>query len=130
MKLSLSKRIRNTPFSKFVQQNNPKEYTVYNHMLLPTVYNSLEEDYFHLKSNVQVWDVSVQRQIQISGPDAMKLIKIIIPRDLSKSKFNQCYYAPIVDDKGKILNDPLILMLNENTVWISIADSDILFFLK
>ena len=130
MELSLSKRIRKTPYFKFTKENSPKAYTVYNHMLLPTIYNSLEEDYYHLKSEVQIWDVSVERQIQISGKDSKKLIQIITPRDLSNISFGKCYYAPIVDEQCKVLNDPVIFLINENKIWISIADSDIIFYLK
>ncbi len=130
MKLSLSKRIRNTPYSNYTKQNLPKAYTVYNHMLLPTIYNSLEEDYHHLKSEVQIWDVSVQRQIQISGKDAKKLIQIITPRNLSNISFGKCYYSPVIDKKGRVLNDPVVFLLNENKICISIADSDIIFYLK
>jgi dimethylsulfoniopropionate demethylase len=75
--LSISSRIRSTPFTERVKAAGVKAYTVYNHMLLPTVFNSLEEDYHHLKKNVQVWDVSVERQIEIQGPDSQTLIQMI-----------------------------------------------------
>ena len=99
-------------------------------MLLPTIYGSLEDDYYHLKSEVQIWDVSVQRQIQISGKDAKKLIQIITPRDLKNISFGKCYYSPIVDKKGRVLNDPVMFLINDTKIWISIADSDIIFYLK
>ena len=72
-------------------------------MLLPASFKGVEEDYRHLKENVQLWDVSVERQVQIKGPDADKLTQLITCRDLSKAKDHICYYAQIVADKGKIL---------------------------
>ena len=71
-----SSRLRRTPYSEKVEEAGVKSYTVYNHMLLPTVFKSLEEDYFHLKRAVQVWDVSVERQIEVVGPDALKLLQM------------------------------------------------------
>ena len=68
--ISKSKRLRSTPFTSRIEKQGVKNYTVYNHMLLPTVFSNLEEEYFHLKEFVQVWDVSVQREIEISGDDS------------------------------------------------------------
>jgi len=68
-----SRRVRRTPFTQGVEAAGVKGYTVYNHMLLPTVFESVEEDYRHLKENVQVWDVSVERQVELRGPDAGRL---------------------------------------------------------
>jgi dimethylsulfoniopropionate demethylase len=127
--LSLSRRIRKTPFSQNVSLAGAKAYTVYNHMLLPTVFKSLEEDYYHLKSAVQVWDVSVERQIEICGPDAIELLKKITPRDISKLTTNKCFYIPLVNDNGGMLNDPVVLMLDTDRYWVSIADSDVLYWM-
>ena len=128
--LSISSRIRSTPFTDRVTAAGVKAYTVYNHMLLPTVFNSLEEDYHHLKRNVQVWDVSVERQIELQGPDSQTLIQMITPRDLSKMKDDQCYYIPVVDDSGGMLNDPVAVKHSQNKWWISIADSDLIYWIK
>ena len=127
--LSISPRIRSTPFTERVKAAGVKAYTVYNHMLLPTVFNSLEEDYHHLKKNVQVWDVSVERQIEIQGPDSQTLIQMITPRDLSKMRDDQCYYIPVVDDSGGMLNDPVAVKHSQNKWWISIADSDLIYWI-
>ncbi len=94
--ISGSSRLRRTPYSNRVEEAGVKSYSVYNHMLLPTVFNSLEEDYSHLKRAVQVWDVSVERQIEVEGPDALKLLQMTTPRSLSKMEDNQCYYIPMV----------------------------------
>jgi dimethylsulfoniopropionate demethylase len=99
-------------------------------MLLPASFKGLEEDYDHLKKNVQLWDVSVERQVQIKGPDAALLTQLMTCRDLSQAKDHICYYAPIVDDQGKILNDPLVMKVSSDTWWISIADTDVLLYAK
>ncbi len=128
--ITKSRRLRETTFSSRVEKQGVKSYTVYNHMLLPTGFSSPEEEYEHLKKNVQIWDVSVQREIEISGKDASKLVQLMTCRDLSKSKKGSCYYAPLVDVDGMIINDPLIYKLEENLWRICIADSDVLLFAK
>lgn len=125
-----SRRIRRTPFSEGVEAAGVKGYTVYNHMLLPTVFRSIEEDYRHLKSAVQVWDVAVERQVELRGPDAARLVQMLTPRDLRGMLPGQCYYVPIVDETGGMLNDPVALKLSEDRWWISIADSDLLYWVK
>lgn len=125
-----SRRIRRTPFTDGVEAAGVKGYTVYNHMLLPTVFRSVEEDYHHLKTAVQVWDVAVERQVELRGPDAARLMQMLTPRDLRGMLPGQCYYVPIVDETGGMLNDPVALKLTEDRWWISIADSDLLFWVK
>ncbi|UWQ09897.1 dimethylsulfoniopropionate demethylase [Aliiroseovarius crassostreae] len=128
--ISPSRRLRRTPFSPGVEAAGVKGYTVYNHMLLPTVFRSVEEDYRHLKEAVQVWDVSCERQVEVRGPDAARLIQMLTPRDLSKMQDGQCFYVPMVDETGGMLNDPVAVKLDEDRFWISIADSDLLFWVK
>ncbi len=128
--LSPSRRLRRTPFSEGVEAAGVKAYTVYNHMLLPTVFRSIEEDYRHLKSAVQVWDVSCERQVELRGPDAGRLVQLLTPRDLRAMLPGQCYYIPVVDETGGMLNDPVAVKLDENRWWISLADSDLLYWIK
>ena len=104
--IAKSARLRSTPFTQRIEEYGVQSYTVYNHMLLPTSFHGAVDDCNHLKENVQVWDVSVERQVQIKGPDADYLTQLITCRDLSKAKGHVCYYAPIIDNQGKILNDP------------------------
>ncbi len=125
-----SRRIRRTPFSEGVEAAGVKAYSVYNKMLLPTVFRSLEEDYHHLKQAVQIWDVSCERQIELRGPDAGRLMQMLTPRDLRGMLPGQCCYVPIVDETGGMLNDPVALKLAEDRYWISIADSDLLYWVK
>ena len=79
-----SRRVRGTPFSEGVAAAGAKAYTVYNHMLLASYFESYEADYRHLKDHVQIWDVAVERQVSIKGPDALKLMRLISPRDRIK----------------------------------------------
>lgn len=99
-------------------------------MLLATCFESLEEDYWHLRTHVQVWDVSVQRQVQVEGPDAHRLLQLSTPRDLAGMPVGKCYYAPLVDERGGMVNDPLLMRVAEDRYWVSIADSDVLLWLK
>ena len=128
--IAKSRRIRSTPYTSRIEKQGVTAYTVYNHMLLPAAFGSLEESCDHLKNNVQVWDVSAERQVEISGNDAAKLIQLMTCRDLSKSKIGRCYYCPIIDENGNLVNDPVILKLAEDRWWVSIADSDVIFFAK
>ena len=128
--IAKSRRIRSTPYTSRIEKQGVTAYTVYNHMLLPAAFGSLEESCAHLKKDVQVWDVAAERQVEISGRDAAKLIQLMTCRDLSKSKIGRCYYCPIIDDKGNLVNDPVILKLSEDKWWVSIADSDVIFFAK
>ncbi len=123
--IGLNLRVRNTPFTERVEAAGVKAYTVYNHMLLPVVFRSLIDDYHHLKEHVQVWDVSCQRQVEIVGPDAARLVQLLTPRDLSKAVPGRCLYAPIVGSDGGLLNDPVVLKLADDRFWLSIADADI-----
>ena len=128
--ISPSRRLRRTPFSDGVEAAGVKAYTVYNRMLLPTVFRSVVEDYHHLKNAVQVWDVAVERQVELRGPDAMRLVQMLTPRDLSQMGNDQCFYVPIVDETGGMLNDPVALKLGDDRWWVSIADSDLLYWVK
>ena len=128
--ISPSRRLRRTPFSDGVEAAGVKAYTVYNHMLLPTVFESAEADYHHLKRHVQVWDVACERQVELRGPDAGRLMQMLTPRDLRGMTPGQCFYVPIVDETGRMLNDPVAVKLSEDRWWISIADSDLLYWVK
>ena len=127
--LTPTKRIRRTPFSSKIE-DKVKGVTVYNHMILPTIFKDAEEDCRHLKSEVQVWDVSVQRQVEIVGKDAAKLLEILTPRNVKNMNPNKCLYAPMVNQNGGMINDPVLLRVDEDRYWISIADSDVLLWVS
>ena len=125
-----SRRLRSTPYTSRIEKQGVTAYSSYNHMLLPAAFGSIVESYHHLKKNVQVWDVAGERQVEIIGDDSAKLVQLMTCRDLSKSKDGRCYYCPIIDDKGNIINDPVVLRISNNRWWISIADSDVILFAK
>ena len=125
MTLTISRRIKQTPFTEILKSNGVKNYTVYNRTLLATVFASLIEDYKHLKSSVQIWDVSCQTQIEITGNDSFSLIQSITSRDISSISTSRCMYIPIVDINGKIINDPVLIKINNNSYRLSCSDSDL-----
>ena len=115
--LSKSRRLRGTPYTSRIEKQGASAYTVYNHMILPTRFGGpLEELYQHLKDHVQVWDAAVQRQLEISGKDSSKLVQMMTCRDLTDSKYGRCYYCPIIDDKGGIINDPVAVSYTHLTL--------------
>ena len=128
--LAVSRRTRRTPFSARVEALGVAGYTVYNHMLLATSFGSTVDDYHHLKRHVQLWDVGCERQVQVQGPDATRLVQMMTVRDLSNAVVGQCLYVPLVDADGSMINDPVALKLAEDRYWLSIADSDVLLWAK
>jgi dimethylsulfoniopropionate demethylase len=98
-------------------------------MLLPKAYRtSVEEDYWHLRNHVQIWDVACQRQVEITGPDAERLVQWMTPRNISRARIGDCLYVPLTDAEGGLINDPVLLKLSDDRFWLSIADSDVLLF--
>ena len=128
--IAKSRRLRSTPYTERIENQGVTAYSVYNHMLLPASFGSLEDSYHHLKEHVQVWDVAGERQVEISGTDSAKLVQLMTCRDLSKARVGRCYYCPIIDHKAGLINDPVVLKLGEQRWWISIADSDVILFAK
>ena len=127
--LNMSRRIRRTPYTDRVEQAGVRGFSVVNHMLLPKAFGpTVEEDYWHLRQHVQIWDVSVQRQVQITGHDAAALVQWMTPRNITKARIGDCFYIPIIDAKGGLINDPVMLKLAEDQFWLSIADSDVLLY--
>ncbi len=126
-KLAVSRRLRSTPYTPRVEALGVSDYSIVNHTVLPKGFGrSVEEDYWHLKEYVQLWDVSCQRQVELKGRDAAKLMQLMTPRDMSQADIGQCLYAPIIDQNAGMLNDPVVLKLADDHFWLSIADSDIL----
>jgi dimethylsulfoniopropionate demethylase len=131
IKLNMSRRIRRTPYTNRVEEHGVSDFTVVNHMLLPKGFkNTIEEDYWHLSKEVQIWDVSCQRQVQINGPDAASLIQKLTPRSIKSMEIGKCFYIPMLNENAGMINDPVLLKLDDDMFWISIADSDILLWAK
>jgi glycine cleavage system aminomethyltransferase T len=123
-------RLRRTPFFEATQRHGAKAYTVYNHMLFPVCFDDLEAEYRHLLEHVTLWDVSVERQVEITGPDAAAFTNLLTPRDLTKCAVGQGKYVVITADDGGIINDPVLLRLAENHFWLALADSDVLLWAR
>jgi dimethylsulfoniopropionate demethylase len=77
-----------------------------------------------------LWDVSCEKQVEIVGVDAARLVQLMTPRDLSRAEVGQCLYVPLVDDSGGLINDPIVFKLAEDLFWLSISDSDVLLWAK
>jgi glycine cleavage system aminomethyltransferase T len=121
---------KRSPYFEETQKAGCKSYELYNHMYLPGYYTSFEEEYWHLVRNVCLWDVSVERCVEISGPDAHRFTNMITCRDLERCAVGQAKYAPIIAPDGGIVNDPVLLRLEENRYWLALADSDALLYCK
>ena len=130
LKLTLSDRLRKSPYYEATLRSGAKSFTIYNNMLMPAVYEGSDNDYWNLINNVTLWDVAAERQVEIRGNDAYRFVEYITPRDLSSLQIGQGKYALITDENGGIVNDPIILRLGESHFWLSIADSDVLLWAK
>ena len=123
-------RLRRSPFFEATQRHGAKAYTVYNHMLFPICFDDMEAEYRHLLEHVTLWDVSVERQVEITGPDAFAFTNMLTPRDLSKCAVGQGKYVVITAEDGGIINDPVLLRLGQNHFWLALADSDVLLWAR
>ena len=123
-------RLRRSPYFNATLRHGCSAYTVYNHMFLPTQYDDLEKEYRRLLDDVTVWDVSVERQVEITGPDGLAFANMLTPRDLTKCRIGQAKYVVITAEDGGIVNDPVLLRLGENHFWFAAADSDMLLWAK
>ena len=119
-------QIRKSPYFDATVNWGATAFSVYNHMYIPRDFGDPEQNFWNLLNSAILCDVAVERQVQITGPDASQLVQFITPRDLSKMAVGQCKYALITNADGGILNDPIILRVGENKYWISLADSDVL----
>ena len=123
-------RLRRSPYYEAEQRHGPLGYTVYNHMLFPIRFDDLDAEYWHLLNHVTVWDVAVERCLEISGPDGFRFTQLLTPRDLSKCAVGQAKYVLVCAPDGGILNDPVLTRMGENRFWLALASSDALFYAK
>ncbi len=119
-------QIRKSPYFDATVRWGAKDFSVYNHMYIPRDFGDPEQNFHNLINEAILCDVSVERQVEITGPDAYKFVQLLTPRDLTKLSIGQCKYVLIVNNEGGILNDPVLLRLGENHFWLSLGDSDIL----
>ena len=119
-------QIRKSPYFDSTVKWGATGFSVYNHMYIPRDFGDPEQNFWNLIEKAILCDVSVERQVEITGPDAYRFTQLLTPRDLSKLAIGQCKYVLITNNEGGILNDPVLLRLAENHFWLSLADSDIL----
>ena len=119
-------QIRKSPYFDSTVKWGATGFSVYNHMYIPRDFGSPEQNFWNLIEKAILCDVAVERQVEITGPDAYKFTQLLTPRDLSKLAIGQCKYVLITNNEGGILNDPVLLRLDENHFWLSLADSDVL----
>ena len=128
--MSPSARVRKSPYYEATLADGVVSFTVYNHMLMPTGYGDPMAEYRRLIEGVAMWDVAVERQVEIRGPHAARLTQMLVPRRIDRQPIGMGWYVPICDHRGVVLNDPILLKLAEDRYWLSIADSDILFWAR
>ena len=121
---------RKSPYWQRTVEAGCTSWDLYNHMLIPTLYDDDEQEYRHLLEKVTLWDVAVERQVEITGPDAAAFTQLLTCRDLSTCEVLQCKYAPLIAPDGGIVNDPILLRLAPDRFWLSLADSDALLYAK
>ena len=119
-------QIRKSPYFDSTVKWGATGFSVYNHMYIPRDFGSPEKNFWNLIETAILCDVAVERQVEITGPDAYKFTQLLTPRDLSKLSIGQCKYVLITNNEGGILNDPVLLRLAKNHFWLSLADSDVL----
>jgi len=123
-------RNRRTPYHEAAQKYDPKGYTVYNHMYFPIRFDSFESEFETLLNGVTLWDVAVERCLEIGGPDGFRFAQLLTPRDLSRCAVGQGKYVLICDSDGGIINDPVLTRMDESTFWFALASSDALLFAR
>jgi len=123
-------RIRRSPFFHASRRHGVTLYSVYNHTYHPRHYGDPVEEYWKLLEGVTMWDVGVEKQVEITGPDAFEFTNMLVPRDLTKCAVGQCKYVFVTAEDGGIVNDPVLLRLGENHFWLSLADSDVLLWAR
>ena len=127
---SFGTQVRKSPYSDAALRWGARGFSVYNHMYIPRDFGDPVQNFWNLVNDAILCDVSVERQVEITGPDAGKFTQYLSCRDLSKMQVGQCKYVLITDQDGGIINDPIMLKLGDNHFWLSIADSDVLLWAK
>lgn len=125
-----SARLRPSPYFEATRAEGVTAFTTYNHMLMPTSFGHPEAEYWRLINGVALWDVAVERQVELRGPDALTLGQMLTPRNLASCTVGQGKYVPLCNHQGVLINDPILLKLADDHLWLSIADSNIWFWAR
>ena len=128
--ITLSPRIRKSPYYDAVVRSGVSNISVYNKMMMPTSYGDLRAEYDRLINHCAIWDVAVERQVQIAGPDALAATQYFTARDITDMVVGQGKYVAMCDHAGNILNDPVLMKMSHDRYWFSIADNDMLLWCK
>ena len=133
--LLISTRVRKSPFWQLSHEAGCWRATIYNRVYHPRGYIKPEDggmmaEYDALVNRVTMWNVAVERQIRVKGPDAEAFTNFVITRDATKIEPGNGKYAILCNDKGGILNDPVLLRLAEDEFWFSLSDSDLMLWLQ
>ena len=128
--ITIGLRVRKSPYFDATMRYGAAAFTVYNHMYMPTHYGNPVDEYWHLVNDVTLWDVSCQRQIEITGPDALQFMELLTPRDLSNCPPHQCLYVILSDEDGGTVNDSVLMRLAENQFWLSPGDGDVILWAR
>ena len=125
-RFSFGTQIRKSPYFDATVRWGATGFSVYNHMYIPRDFGDPVQNFWNLVNTATLSDVAVERQVEITGPDAARFVQLLTPRNLSQCALGQCKYVLITNAVGGILNDPILLRLDTNHFWLSLADSDIL----
>jgi len=119
-------QIRKSPYFDATVKWGAQAFSVYNHMYIPRDFGDPVQNFWNLVNDAILCDVAVERQVEITGPNAVRFTQMLTPRDLSRMSVGQCKYILITNAEGGLINDPVLLRLAEDHFWISLADSDVL----
>ena len=128
--LSFGTQVRKSPYTDAALRWGASGLSVYNHMYIPRDFGDQTQNFWNLVNDAILCDVAVERQVEITGPDAGRFTQLLCPRDLSTCEVGQCKYVILVDQNGGVINDPILLKLAEDHFWLSIADSDVILWAK
>lgn len=127
---SFGTQVRKSPYSDAALRWGAKGFSVYNHMYIPRDFGDPSKNFWNLINDAILCDVSVERQVEVKGPDAAKFVQFLSCRNLSTCQVGQCKYILLTDQHGGIINDPIMLKLAEDHFWLSIADSDVILWAR
>ncbi len=130
LRLTPSARLRRSPYYDATRRAGASAFTVYNHMLIPTMYAGPVEEYRALIEAVAVWDVGAERQVEVAGPDARRLVQYLVARDVAGLRPGRARYVMLCNPGGGVVNDPVLLCLADDRFWLSLADRDVLLWVQ
>ena len=122
--IGIGPRIRKSPFFDCTVEEGVSHFSVYNHMYMPIAYGDVMAEYQRLMNGVSIWDVGGQRQVAFKGADVIALARLITSRNLDKLTIGQGMYVPMCNSRGTLINDPILLQISDDEIWLSIADND------